>query len=153
LVGIAVFDRLDRELHTSSALIEKMWRRREIENYLVTPESLIGFVNLGLPEDDLLVRAEREHRSEVMQGCIAEMVAALKVARRPDPWGPDIKVTDEFLDPLFENYYQRLGTPQQTYKRDYHALAAALPLGQIAPEVLAMLDAIAEVAHLARPAE
>jgi hypothetical protein len=81
------------------------------------------------------------------------MVAALKVARRPDPWGPDIKVTDEFLDPLFENYYQRLGTPQQTYKRDYHALAAALPLGQIAPEVLAMLDAIAEVAHLARPAE
>jgi len=86
-----------------------------------------------------------------MQTCIAEMVAALKVARRPDPWGPDIKVTDEFLDPLFENYYQRLGTPQQTYKRDYHALADAMPLSQIDPEVIQMLDSIAQVAHNAKP--
>ena len=86
-----------------------------------------------------------------MKACVAEMVAALKVARRPDPWGSDIKVTDEFLDPLFENYYQRLGTPQQTYKRDYHALADATPLAQIDPEVVLMLDAIAEVAQNARP--
>lgn len=151
LVGIAVFDRLDRELHTGSALTEKMWARREIENYLVTPASLIGFVNLGLAEDDLLAQAERQHRTEVMQACIAEMVQALKVARRPDPWGPDIKVTDEFLDPLFENYYQRLGTPQQTYKRDYHGLADALPLELIAPEVVSMLDAIVQVAQHAKP--
>ncbi len=151
LVGIAIFDRLDRELHTGSALTEKMWSRREIENYLVTPESLMGFVNLGLSDDDLLEQAERQNRSEIMQTCIDEMVAALKVARRPDPWGPDIKVTDEFLDPLFENYYQRLGTPQQTYKRDYHALADVMPLEQIDPEVIQMLDAIAQVAHNAKP--
>ncbi|MFM7332979.1 MAG: hypothetical protein ACKO1H_00980, partial [Tabrizicola sp.] len=151
LVGIAVFDRLDRELHKGSALTEKMWTRREIENYLVTPASLIGFVNLGLAEDDLLAEAERQHRTEIMQACIAEMEQALKVARRPDPWGPDIKVTDDFLDPLFENYYQRLGTPQQTYKRDYHGLADALPLELIAPEVVGMLDAIVEVAQNAKP--
>jgi hypothetical protein len=80
-----------------------------------------------------------------------EMVAALKVTRRPDPWGPDIKVTDEFLDPLFENYYRRLGTPQQTYKRDYHALADAIALAQIDPEVIQMLEAIALVARNAKP--
>lgn len=151
LVGIAVFDRLDRELHAGSALTERMWKRREIENYLVSPESLTGFVNLGLAEDDLVDQAERHNRTEIMLSCIAEMVGALKVARRPDPWGPDIKVTDEFLDPLFENFYQRLGTPQQTYKRDYHALADAMPVAQIDPEVIQMLDTIAEVAQNAKP--
>lgn len=151
LVGIAVFDRLERELHTGSALTEKMWRRREIENYLVTPESLTGFVNLGWSQDDLLQRAERKQRSELMQNCISELVQALSVARRPDPWGPDIKVTDEFLDPLFQNYYQRLGTPQQTYKRDYHGLADAIPMEQIDPEMVRMLDAIVAVAQNARP--
>lgn len=37
LVGFALFDRLDRELHVGSALTERMWARREIENNLVTP--------------------------------------------------------------------------------------------------------------------
>jgi len=151
LVGLAVFDRLERELHTGLVLTEKMWSRREIENYLVTPESLTGFVNLGLSNDDLLDLAERQNRTEIMQICIAELEQALKVARRPDPWGPDIKVTDDFLDPLFENYYQRLGTPQQTYKRDYHGLADALPLEQIDLEVIRMLDALVEVAQNAKP--
>ena len=151
LVGLAVFDRLDRDLHTGSPLTEKKWQRREIENYLVSPESLIGFVNQGLSDDDLLEVAERQNRTEIMQSCIAELVQALTVARRPDPWGPDIKVTDEFLDPLFENYYQRLGTPQQTYKRDYHGLADTLPLEQIDAEVTRMLNAIVETAKNAKP--
>lgn len=152
LVGMALFDRLDRELHTGSQLVERMWSRREIENYLVTPDSLRAFVQLGLREDDLLEQAERARRLEIMEACIAELVQALAVARRPDPWGPDIKITDEFLDPLFENYFLRLGTPQQIYKRDYHGLAEAIPLEQLAPEITDMLDAILEVAQRAAPA-
>ncbi len=152
LVGMALFDRLDRELHTGSQLVERMWSRREIENYLVTPDSLRAFVQLGLREDDLLEQAERARRLEIMEACIAELVQALAVARRPDPWGPDIKITDEFLDPLFENYFLRLGTPQQIYKRDYHGLAEAIPLEQLAPEIADMLDAILEVAQRAAPA-
>ncbi len=153
LAGIAVFDRLDRELHVSSPLTERMWQRREIENYLVTPESLNAFVQHGLSENDLIEQAERQHRSEIMAVCIAELTQALATARRPDPWGPDIKVTDEFLDPLFENYFQRLGTPQQTYKRDYHGLADAIPLVQIAADVTDMLDTILDVANRATPAQ
>lgn len=152
LVGIAIFDRLDRELHTGSQLVEHMWTQREIESYLVTPESLITFVQLGLSENDLIEQSERQRRSEIMMACIAELTQALTVARRPDPWGPDIKVTDEFLDPLFENYYQRLGTPQQIYKRDYHGLADAIPLQQIPTEISKMLDAILDVANRAAPA-
>jgi len=151
LVGFALFDRLDKELHTGSALSERMWSRREIENYLTTPESLRAYVQQGLRHDDLVDEAERRTRLEALDSCIDELVTALSITKKPDPWGPDIKVTDDFLDPLFENYYQRLGVPQQTFKRDYHGLANAIPLEQIPDEVIDVLGAIAAVAKTAAP--
>ena len=153
LIGFALFDRLDRELHVGSALTERMWARREIENYLVTPESLRAFVARDLKTDDLIDDAERAVRVEVLQACVEELVAALRVARRDDPWGHDIKVTDEFLDPLFENYFQRLGTPQQIFKRDYHGLADGIPLEQLDPEISRHLDALVAAVGQALPTQ
>lgn len=151
LVGFALFDRLDKELHTGSQLVERMWSQREIENYLVTPASLRAFVQLGLREDDLIEKAERETRLQTLDVCLTELIKALKLTTEHDPWGPDIKVTDEFLDRLFKLYYERLGIPQQTFKRDYHGLADAIPIEEIAPEVTTVLDAILEVANRAAP--
>jgi hypothetical protein len=108
-------------------------------------------VQQGLRGDDLVDEAERKNRVAVLEECIEQLVDALKVTQRPDPWGEDIKVTDEFLDPLFKNYYTRLGISQQTYKRDYHGLADAIPVEEISDEVIAMLDSIAEVACRATP--
>ena len=152
LVGFALFDRLDKELHTGSQLAERMWSRREIENYLVTPASLRAFVQLGLRADDLIEQAERSNRLEKVDACLAEITRALQLTNKPDPWGADIKVTDDFLDPLFRLYYERLGVPQQTFKRDYHGLADAIPIEEIAQEVSDVLEGIAEVAGRAAPA-
>jgi hypothetical protein len=151
LAGFALFDRLDKELHSGSQLTESMWSRREIENYLVTPESLRAFVQLGLRTDDLIEEAERKNRLFILETCIAELVNALRLTGKPDPWGPDIKVTDDFLDPLFKLFYERLGTPQRIYKRDYHALADVIPVDEIAPDVSKVLDAILETAKRAKP--
>lgn len=151
LVGIALFDRLDKELQTGSALVERMWKRREIENYLVTPDSLRAFVQLGLRSDDLLDEFERKTRLDVLESCVDELTKALKVTNKPDPWGPDIKVTDDFLDPLFRLFYERLGTPQATFKRDYHGLADVVPVEQIDQEVHRILDAINDIAVSAKP--
>ncbi len=154
LVALALFDRLPNpstELIEIGPFQERMWSRREIENYLVTPTSLRAYVQQGLRDDDLLEQAERKTRVEILDVCVAELVNALQIANRPDPWGPDIKVTDEFLDPLFKNFYTRLGTPQKTFKRDYHGMADVIPLGEIDPEVKAMLDRIAETANRAKP--
>jgi predicted ATPase len=153
LVGIALFDRLDKELQTGSALVEQMWTRREIENYLVTPESLRAFVQIGLRQDDLVDEAERKTRLEVLESCITELTHALKLTGKFDPWGPDIKVTDDFLDPLFRLFHERLGTTQAIFKRDYHGLAEAIPIEKIDSEVYRILDAIYEVAVSAKPVE
>ena len=151
LAGFALFDRLDKELHSGSQLTESMWSRREIENYLVTPESLRAFVQLGLRTDDLIEEAERKNRLFILETCIAELVNALRLTGKPDPWGPDIKVTDDFLDPLFKLFYERLGTPQRIYKRDYHTLADVIPVDEVAPDVSKVLDAILETAKRAKP--
>ena len=152
LVGFALFDRLDKELHTGSQLTERMWSRREIENYLVTPASLRAFVVQGLRDDDLIEQAERQNRFAKLEASLAAIAHALSITNKPDPWGPDIKVTDDFLDPLFKLYYEQLGIPQQTYKRDYHGLADAIPISELDPEVTSVLNGIFEVAARAAPA-
>jgi predicted ATPase len=152
LVGYMLLDRIDKELHTGSRLEERMWRQREIENYLVTRESLRGFVQLGLNSEDLIEAAEKRNRLEILESCITEISHALKITNEPDPWGTDIKVTDKFLDPLFKLFFERLGTPQRIYKRDYHGLAETIPLDEIDPEITQTLDAILAAARLAKPA-
>ena len=151
-MGFALFDKLDKELHSSSQLTERMWQQREIENYLVTPESLKAFVLLGLRNDDLIEQAEGVQRLEVLNTCIDEIVNALKLTNKPDPWGAEIKVTDEFLDPLFKLYYERLGIPQQTFKRDYHGLADVAPVAGLSSEVASVLNDLLSVASKAVPA-
>lgn len=128
-----------------------MWARREIENYLVTPASLKEFVQQGLRSDDLIEAAERKTRLEILEACLDEIIKALKLTNRLDPWGPDIKITDEFLDPLFRLFYERLGIPQQIFKRDYHGLADAIPLTEISPEISQILDSLLDVTKKARP--
>lgn len=151
LVGFLLLDRIDKELQSGSQLVEKMWARREIENYLVTPESLRAYVRVGLRENDLVDDAERKHRVEILDACVDEIVNALRLTGKPDPWGADIKVTDDFLDPLFKLFNERLGTPQRTFKRDYHGLAAVIPLEQLAPEITTVLDELLSVAQKAIP--
>ncbi len=151
LVGFLLLDRVQKVLKSDGDLVEKMWSRREIENYLVTPESLRAYVQLGLRETDLLEAVERRHRVKLLDECIAEIVAALKLVGKPDPWGADIKVTDDFLDPLFKLFNERLGTPERTFKRDYHGLAAVMPLDQLDHEITAVLDELLVVAQKAIP--
>lgn len=152
LVGMVLLDRVDKELQTGSSLVERMWSQREIENYLVTPDSLKTFVQLGLDSNDLIEAAEKRNRLEILDTCVSELVHALELTNEPDPWGSDIKVTDKFLDPLFKRFFEQLGTPQQIYKRDYHRLAESIPLDQLDREVIAVLDDILTTSQAAVPA-
>jgi hypothetical protein len=150
LVGIAIFDRLDRDLQSHPALKEMMWRRREIENYFCTEEVLVAYAAHDLPED-LFGMAERDQRKLAMRQAIAEVTAALKTLNKPDPWSPDIKVTDDFLDPLFRNFFATRGLPLQLRKSDYHVLAGLVPKAKLDAEIAEVLDAIVAKAAQAKP--
>ena len=86
-----------------------------------------------------------------MKESIQEVSDALKTLGEPDPWSPDIKATDHFLDRLFKAYFRKLGLPNLLQKTDYHILARLVPKELIADEVKEKLDAIVTVARKARP--
>ena len=152
LVGFALFDRIDKPLVSGTPLTETMWQKREIENYLCQESVLLAYARHDQP-DDLFGRAEVGRREQIMRECIQEIGSALRTLRRIEPWSADIKATDDFLDPLFQLFFDKLQLPNLLRKTDYHVLARLVPKEKIDPEIIAKLDGIVAVAHKARPKE
>lgn len=150
LVGVALFDRVDKPLQTGTALAELMWQKREIENYLCQEEVLLAFARHNQP-DDLFGRAEVARRERVMRECVSEVTDALTTLGRPSAWSADIKASDDFLNPVFERFFKKLGLPNLLRKTDYHVLASLVSKDNLDPEVTVKLDAILAVAQRARP--
>ena len=151
LVGIALFDRINKELASNTPLLETMWKKREIENYLCSEAVLMRYA-LSDSTDDLFTRAEAWRREEAMRKSIAEVVAAQEIALvNFNPWSPDTKATDSFLDPLFRRYFDKLSLPNLLRKTNYHELARFVTPNEIDPEVQEKLNMIVEVAQSAKP--
>src|SRR5208283_3568953 len=152
MVGFALFDRIDKPLAFGTPLAETMWQKREIENYLCMEFVLLAYARHDQP-DDLFGRAEADRRVQTMRECIQEVSVALRTLGRPGPWSADVKASDDFLNPLFELFFQRLGLPNLLRKTDYHALARLVPKEKIDPEVISKLDGILAVAKKAKSKE
>ena len=152
VVAPALFDRIEKPLDTGKPLTETMWQKREIENYLCQESVLLAYARHDQP-DDLFGRAEADRRVQTMRDCIQEVTVALQTLGRPDPWSPDVKASDDFLNPLFDRFFNKLGLPNLLRKTDYHALARLVPKEKIDPEVIAKLDGILAVAQKAKSKE
>jgi len=154
LVGFALFDRLDQQLQAGLGLREQMWTRREIENYLCQPETLIAYAESSAGDTGLgplFDTAEAERRRKAMRESIADFVLPAAFRDLSDPSWVTMKASDEFLDRVFPSFFSKLGLPNLMAKTDYHVLAWYVPRELIAPEVGEVLDAIVEVAQAARP--
>jgi len=150
LVGIAIFDRLEKPLPDDIGAEGFQWKKKELENYLCMEEVLLAYAIHDLP-DDLFGNAAAGKRVNAMKESIAEVGSALKTLKKLNPWSPDIKATDEFLDPLFDKYFEKLGLPNLIKKSDYHILARLVPKDKIDSEIIEKLDAIVAVAKKAKP--
>jgi ABC-type lipoprotein export system ATPase subunit len=152
LVGFALFDYIDKPLASGTPLTEAKWQKREIENYLCKESVLLAYAKHDQP-DDLFGRAEVNRREQTMRECIQEITLALQTLGRPAPWSADVKASDDFLDPLFERFFQKLGLPNMLRKTDYHILASLVQKEEIDPEVVTKLDGILAVANKAKSKE
>lgn len=150
LVGVAIFDRLDRDLSQGTPLVETMWTRREIENYLCSRETLLAFARQG-QADDLFGLADQERRGRVMSDVIAEVTDALATLGRPNPWSADIKASDDFLDPIFKKFSERLDLPLVLRKNQYCLLVPFVPRVELDDEVVRKLDMVRDVASRGKP--
>ena len=152
LVGLALYDRLDREPPSDERLTQLMWRRREIECYLCSREVLLRWARSQAK--DRLGPLFSSKAEPVMRKAIDEVSSALRTLGKPDPFGPDCKVSEEFLDPVFRKFFVSLGLPEATIRKtDYHTLAPHLEASDIDLEVKEKLDAIVDVAQRASPVD
>jgi len=149
LVGFALFDRLNRALpDTHPSLQMHQWTRREIENYFCTEQTLLNWTAaFAGPEATLFTSSW----TDLMHQTIDEVAAALRTLGR-DPWSEDTKATDDFLDPLFQQFFQKLRMPSLFQKSQYHGLARFVPRDAIGPEIAVVLDKIVATARKAVPA-
>ncbi len=154
LAGLMLLDDIKEGEASAGPLKLLCWSKREIENYLCTQATLEAYARESAsaePPLPLLTESEAEARLEAMRNAIAEVAEAMHKLRKGSPWSDDVKVSDEFLGPLFEVYFSKLGRGNPMQKTHFHKLARHVPEDEIDPEVAQKLDAIAEVAaHAAR---
>ena len=146
LHGLVILDEITRDRH-SEDLECIAWERREIENYLCTPATLEAFADSSgksAAAGPLFEYAEAEQCKAAMQTANQEVSSAMATLGKGSPWDADAKVSDDFLNPLFEGYFKRLGIPNLMKKSGYHKLVEFVPEMEIDPEIGHVLDAIAK---------
>ena len=155
LKGVALFDRLEKGAPEDAYLQHLVWKRKEIENYLCTEGTLEAYARASAMASEsmpLFAASEADRRVTAMQQAISEVSKAMGLFNMGSPWDADTKVSDEFLTPLFENYFKKIGIPNLMRKKSFYELVDYVPEDNIAPEIGEKLDAIAAVAASATPA-
>ena len=155
LKGVALFDRLDSGTPDVGRLQCLSWKRREIENYLCTRETLEAYVRASASEAEpmpLFAKSEIDTRLKAMDESVTEIEQALMRLGRGSPWDADVKASDDFLKPLFSTYFRKLHLPNLMEKKDFYVLADYVPKREIDPEIGEKLDEIARVANAGRDA-
>lgn len=77
----------------------------------------------------------------------------MEVLGKGSPWNDDAKVSDDFLTPLFQKYFEKLGLPNLMNKKSFYELAEHVHDAEISEEVVEKLDAIVRVAESAIPGD
>ena len=149
LVGFCLFDRITGELQTHPALREYAWEQRQIENYIVfNKQVLIDWARAEAMEH---ARLFLETWVSTMEDTIKEIEDALVTLGKGTPWSSNTKISTDFLEPLFAAFFKKLRLPNLIQKTNYHTLVQHVPMQQIDPEVVDVLDSILEVANKAKP--
>jgi len=87
-----------------------------------------------------------------MRQCVKGRVPPAAFENRKDRWWETVKASDELLDPIFEDFFNKLHIENLMRKTHYHRLANLVPRAEIAPDVVVALDAIVKVSESANAA-
>jgi hypothetical protein len=137
LGGFLVLDRQDSPPPENPNLGRHLWLRREIENYLCQPMTLIAYaVDMGkrhaegpLFEDSLVTPY-----TEAMTESLEELVGKKPLADPHHTYWLNTKVSEDLLIPLFAAFTQKLGIYNHMAKGDFQQ------------EVIGVLDQIHAIA-------
>lgn len=159
LRGFLLMDRTNKQLKSRENWTERMWKKREIENYLCNRKAILSYVAEDLNREDLFDRSDISERQSKMEKEIERLEEASKPKREPSPFSDDflnnVKASDEFLVQLFMNFAESMGWPNSMalQKTDFDQLVKYIPSEEIDEEVIDVLDTIAKIAQVNSPCQ
>lgn len=156
LRGVLLVDHTDTSL-IEGLLTEMMWRRREIENYLLVPSAILRFcaqaakeaLGLSSKENDGLFSDAMEQDlpkyeelfKKISRFSEEEFAAPLK----DSPYLTDVKASEIVLAPYFKEFYKIIRQYNVMPKNSFYRIAVAMEKEEIHPEVIEKLDVIARL--------
>ena len=157
LKAAVLFDHLTGEAPTINEVECLIWRRREIENYFCSEATLERYAGESAKEGTLggplFVSSKADQRVNAMREAIEEVQSAMQKLDKGSPWSTDVKVSDDFLKPLFKEYFAKLELPNLMDKKAFYELVRHVPLEEIDLEIEEKLNAIVRVAKSAYPGQ
>lgn len=142
LKGIALFDCIPN-LKSNPHLNIHCWKKREIENYFAKPDLLVRYAGL------LATIRHRDKKADelekAMEEVIKDITAPAYLRNLKDSWWSEEKLTDNWLDKIIPQFYEKVGLPQAIWKRDYHEIISQMRPNEIDQEVKEKLDLLLPV--------
>ena len=144
LKGLALFDYLPN-LQNNPKLNIVCWNKRELENYIAKPDLLMDFASyLSYRRFNHSTQDELLNTRKVMKQTIEDITPPLYLKDLSHDWWSKTKLTDDWLDIIFAEFYKKMGLRQDFYKRDYYELIKLMKPTEIDSEITEKLDLIYE---------
>jgi AAA15 family ATPase/GTPase len=142
LRGIALYDRLDKSLQ-KNVLVEIMWKRREIENYIPLPDAVIRYFE-SRPRDLFST-----NDVEIIREIINKETPQAALLDKQHTFWLNSKISEDYLETIFKKYAEKKSAVIPLSKKDYYVLIRFARIDEIDDEVREKLDAIYDVARIA----
>lgn len=139
LKGLALFDKIDKNAADIKPLKVICWEKRELENYFARPELLVKHAKLLSNKYQNYTANQLE---EKMDQAIRDYTLPAYLKDPENEWWDNAKLSDDWLDKIFPEFYRQLGVPVDFFKRDYYQLIALMDTEDVSREIADKLDVI-----------
>jgi hypothetical protein len=148
LRGYALFDKIsDAKIKSEHGLTEYSLKRKELENYFCTPQTLLRWASEHSGSFDTgLLKKIAEDEQKVMQQCITDVENSLKFLNKlkatDSITSPQLKASNDVLEPILRNFFERIGKPSQIQKSRFYELIPFMQPEEVDNEITEVLDVI-----------
>jgi predicted ATP-dependent endonuclease of OLD family len=142
LKAIALFDKIYKDTENIKVMQVMCWSKRELENYFAKPKVLIKYAE-SLSKK--YIHLSKEHLSKIMSEVLEDITPRLYLNDLQNEWWDTAKLSDEWLDRIFPEFYKRLNllnSQGKNFKRTYYELIDFVEPTDIDKEVVEKLDKI-----------
>jgi hypothetical protein len=141
LLGVAIFDHLPSIQKSIDDLKMMMWKKREIENYLPIPQVIFRFIEKEYQKDLFT-----QDYPQVMKSIVDDYIPGIAQKDPTNEWWNSTKMSDEFLDRVFRDFYKKIDSVILMDKSRYYKLAELSVPEELDVEIKEALDEVYQVA-------